>query len=140
MKEIIDQMNETINALTDTALRLRKSGTESVNARCDYEDAKNELVLKLRQEEIDDPKKKRTDAVRQSVYRSMLKEERKNWLGKESNYETDKILFKGLQSKINALQTVARLTETELKMGTDVQDKLDLLASEILDIKERFSK
>lgn len=122
LTQIKDELNSAVDALTQTAKRLKVSAQTFVNKRCEYENKKNQYVLQLKaEEETSGGKIKRTDAVRQSMYRLMYQKERLEWLAAEMDYETDKDLYKGLIAKLNALQTVARLTETEMKLGESFQ-------------------
>lgn len=122
--------------MTETAKRLKQSAQNAVNKKCEYEGLKNQYLLQLKAEESDDPKIKRTDSIRTAMYRLMYKNERKFWLAAEAEYLTDTILFKGLIAKLNALQSIGRLTETEIKYGTTVEDRFNNLEAQINDIKQ----
>jgi uncharacterized Ntn-hydrolase superfamily protein len=135
LKQIKDDLQSAINSLTTTAKRLKQSAADAVTARCDYENLKNQYLLELKAEESDDPKIKRTDAIRTAMYRALYKEERKAYLAAEADYESDKDLFRGLQAKLNALQSIARLTETEIKYGTTVEDRFNNLEAQINEFK-----
>jgi uncharacterized Ntn-hydrolase superfamily protein len=133
---IIQEIEKTVEALTATAKRLKKSAAKSVNKQCDYEDKKNDYVLSLKKSAKANPDEKVTDAMRESMYRAKFKQERSDALEAAADYESDKILFKGLQSKLNALQTIARLTESELKLGLNFDDKIMDLQAQINDMQQ----
>jgi len=115
--DITSEMEATLKALDSLMIDMHESATESVNTRCDYEDKKNRYVLELKAEELADPKLKRTDKVRQSMYRLQFNNERQQWLAKDSAHDVNKLVHKGLLAKLNALQSLLRLVDGEIKMS-----------------------
>lgn len=136
LEKIKNDLQSAVDALTETAKRLKTSAKEAVNKRCEYEAKKNSYLIEMKAEESDDPTIKRTDAIRTAMYRQMFKDERKEWLAAESDYETDVIIFKGLQSKLNAQQTLSRLIEMEHKSGITLEDRFNNLEAQINDIRQ----
>lgn len=135
LNKVIGDLQQTVGALTQTALRLKKSAVASVNARSVYENQKNQYLLQLKAEESLDATIKRTDAIRTAMYRSQFADERLAWQLAEVNYETDRDLLRALMAKLNAIQSIARLTESELKGGYDFEDRFESLSAEIKGVK-----
>jgi len=111
IEEIISDLNEAVTALTSTASRLKQSARDAVEKRADYENKKNKYLIELAADDT-----KRTVLLQQAMYRKMFETERLQWQLSDRVYESDKDLFRGLQAKLNALQTIARLREGLLKI------------------------
>ncbi len=124
MSEILElkkQLQESIDALSTTAKRLKLSGAASVNAAADYELKKSRLKIEIAAEDAASEGKARTVACIESIYRAQFADERLEAHLAKMNYETDVLIFKGLQCKVNAIQSLCRITETELKTGENFQ-------------------
>lgn len=109
----------TIEALTETARRLKVSAKEAVNKTAEYEAKKNPYKTKLEAEGKADKTKALTVSGIEAKYRTRFAEERREAHLAKADHETDVLLFKGLQMKLSAQQTLARLIEAEMKMGED---------------------
>jgi len=120
LERLRNELNDAINALTQTAMRLKSSAREAVEKRSDYEERKNGYLIQLAAEDAESGTK-RTVALQQAMYRQLYKNERRAYLLAEADLDSDKDLFRGIQAKLNALQTVSRLTESEVKLGVNFQ-------------------
>ena len=117
LENLRKDLEATIDALTKTAHRLKGSARETANKRSDYENKKNGYLIQLAAEDAESGNKPRTIALQTAMYRLMFKDERQAHLLAEADYESDRDLFKGIMAKLNALQSLLRITETEMRLG-----------------------
>eukprot|EP00914_Ancora_sagittata_P029515 GHVO01058430.1.p1 GENE.GHVO01058430.1~~GHVO01058430.1.p1 ORF type:complete len:118 (+),score=7.70 GHVO01058430.1:311-664(+) len=111
LNELKAQINTTCDKLREIAGNVKSSGINAVNKRADYEGKKNKYLIELAAED-----KKRTVALQQAMYRKMYEQERLEWQLAEREYDANKDVMKCALATLNALQTQARLLETEINM------------------------
>ncbi len=120
LEQLRNDLNSTIDALTKTAVRLKQSARLSVEKSADYEQLKSNYKIQLAAEDTASGAKARTVSLIESMYRLKFAHERLMANLAKIEHDTDVLLFKGLQAKLNALQTVARLSESEMRMGAHI--------------------
>lgn len=121
LQRLKQDLQESIDALSITAKRLKLSGADSVNSAADYELKKSRLKIEIAAEDAVSEGKGRTVAHIEAIYRAQFADERLAAHLAKMNHETDVLIFKGLQCKVNAIQSLCRLTESELKLGENFQ-------------------
>lgn len=121
LQRLKNDLQESIDALSTTAKRLKLSGAESVNAAADYELKKSRLKIEIAAEDATSGGKARTVAHIEAIYRAQFADERLKAQFKKMEYDTDVLLLKAIQSKLNAQQSLCRLTESEMKLGENFQ-------------------
>jgi hypothetical protein len=114
---------DTIAGLYDNLANLQDNGAVAVaeyrelamlaiNAQCDYEEAKNKTILELKlEEDASEGKIKRTESVREAIYRTEHADLRRAWLLTAESLKTQKIFLDAMKEQISALQTRIRLIE-----------------------------
>ncbi len=121
LQQLRIDLDQTINNLTDTAKRLKISAREAANKRSDYERLKSGYKIQIAAEDELSGKKARTVPLIEALYRSKFAIERLEANLAESDYETDVHLYKGIMAKLNALQSLGRMIESEMKLGVNFQ-------------------
>ncbi len=119
LKQLRDDLNKTLDALTSTAQRIKQSGREAVNKEAHYESLKANYKIHIAAEDAASGSKARTVSLIESMYRLKYANERLAMMLSRRDYETDVLLYKGIMAKLNALQSVARLAESEMKLGAN---------------------
>jgi hypothetical protein len=115
LREIQRQLTEAITELEAFAEILRTDARLATSRAADYEEAKNQYLIALYSEEVEQGFK-RTEAQRQALYRDRFKDLRRASMLAKEELQSSRDLFKGLQAKINAIQTIARMSEAEMKL------------------------
>lgn len=96
---------------------IRVLADSSARARADYELLKNrELIALYKEESKPDFYGKRTEAQRTAIYRAKYSDERLAANLAENNLKAERDYLTALQSKLMAIQTRARLLETERRL------------------------
>lgn len=116
LETLRSELTEAIDALTATARRLKTSARESVNKQAEYDLLKSNYKIQIEAEDKLSGVKGRTIPVIEAMYRSRYHKERLAAHLAKIEYESDVLLWKGLQAKLNAIQTKCRLIESEMKM------------------------
>ena len=118
MNELYDlekELTEAKNKLGEIADKILQSAKDEVNYRSDYEEKKNKFLLLCYAEE-NDRNFKRTEQHRKSMYRDKFADERRAWLFAKADYESNRELYKGLLSKIEALRTLVSLEKSKMNL------------------------
>lgn len=115
LTRIKTDLTATIAAIEALANVIGMEARDSADRAADYEEKKNSYLIELYEEEIQFGFK-RTEAQRQALYRDRFREERRRMLLSREELQSSRDLLKGLQAKLNALQTLARLSELEFKI------------------------
>jgi len=90
----------------------RELSLMAITAQCDYEEAKNKTILELKlEEDASEGKIKRTESVREAIYRTEHADLRRAWLLTAESLKTQKIFLDAMKEQISALQTRIRLIE-----------------------------
>jgi hypothetical protein len=99
-------------AIRDSSLEVKTLGQQKTEAACDYEEAKNKsLILMKAEEDESEGKLKRTESIREAIYRTEHQDLRRKWLFLVNKFDTEKIYLDTLQSQVMGLQTRIRLIE-----------------------------
>lgn len=113
--DIVNALEDAVGELEGAGEALREAGRKAANSAADYENSKNAYVIELKNEELKDPKIKRTDAIRQSMYRDQFKDLRRVRMVNSELWEAEKLAFRGLLSKVSALQTLLSRFRDEIR-------------------------
>lgn len=108
-------LHEAKENLGKLASDVKKSAMAEANTHSDYEEKKNSLLIILYDEEVENSKK-RTGAERTAIYRDRFKEQRREWLIAKADFESNRDLFRGLQSKVEALRTLISLEKAKMNL------------------------
>ena len=118
----MDELTEIKRMLTEAVAQLDALGAElkaeakaATDRQADYEERKNGFLIELFSEEADKGFK-RTESQRQALYRSAYRHERREAMVAKEQLAASRDLYRGLQSKVNAIQTLARIAEAEMRL------------------------
>lgn len=118
MEEVIElekELKDATGNLTELGRRMKKSARAEAELRSEYENLKNSYLIELYASEVDKASK-RTVEQRTAMYRHKFQNERMRWLLAKADYESDRDLFKGLQSKITAIQTLIGIEKEKMRL------------------------
>lgn len=115
LKTTQNELRTAIDELDALSEQIRHEARAAATTSASYEEKKNRYLITLFAEEAEGGFK-RTETQRQALYRTAFREERLEAMLAKEELQSSRDLFKGLQAKINALQTIARLSEAELKL------------------------
>ncbi len=117
MKEQLELINDMEAALVDLeqcGKELSHYAIEAVNTRAHYEKKKNMMLLEIAAQEGKQP----TVDVKTAMYRNKYAQERLAWQLADAQASTQRELHRGLLAKINALQSLLKISEGEYKIGS----------------------
>lgn len=118
MEEVFELEKELKTAtenLSKLGRQMKASAKLEADLRSDYEELKNDYLIELYSQEVDKASE-RTVAQRTAMYRTKYKNERRRWLLAKADFESDRDLFKGLQSKITAIQTLIGIEKEKMRL------------------------
>lgn len=115
LTEIKRMLNEAVAQLDATGAELKAEAREATDRQADYEERKNEFLIALFAEEAEKGFK-RTESQRQALYRSAYRAERRQAMLAKEQLAASRDLYRGLQAKVNAIQTLARIAEAEMRL------------------------
>lgn len=118
MEEVIElekQLSEATENLTKLGRAMKASAKLEADLRSNYEELKNGYLIELYAEEVDKASKRTVDH-RTAMYRLKFKDERRRWLLAKADFESDRDLFKGLATKISAIQTLIGLEKEKMRL------------------------
>lgn len=113
--ELEKELETATENLTKLGRQMKASAVLEAEMRSDYEELKNQYLIELYAQEVDKATK-RTEAQRTAMYRIKFKDERRRWLMAKADFDSDRDLFKGLQSKITAIQTLISLEKAKMNL------------------------
>lgn len=116
IEDIREMIRRTVADLDRQGMELKQAAVQATNDEADYEERKASFLVALFEEEAE-LGFKRTESQRQSLYRRALKDDRRRANLSRETLQADRELYRGLQTKINALQTLARMIEAEMRLG-----------------------
>lgn len=94
---------------------LKKSAKAEADFHSAYDLKKNKFLVLLYNEEIEQ-KIKRTVDQRVAMYRTKFSEERRDWLMAKADYESDRDLYRGVQIRVSAIQTLIGVEKEKMKL------------------------
>lgn len=107
-----------LEAMIETAgQNVHFSGVNAANKRAIYEDKKNKALIQMYADEADTGKK-RTEAQRTAMYRSMFATERLEWQLAENEWKASNDYLKALLGNQSSIQTRRRILQGDWN-GTD---------------------
>jgi len=118
MQELLEldkELRDATENLTKFARVFKASAVKEAESHCVYEEKKNRFLIVLYDEEVQQSIK-RTEVQRKAMYRNEYAKERRDWLLAKADFESDRDLFKGLQSKIMALQSLIGIEKAKLNL------------------------
>jgi hypothetical protein len=105
LEQLEKELESATENLTKLGRQMKASAKLEAEKHSDYDLLKNKLLVILYNEEVEQ-KIKRTVDQRQALYRTKYAEQRRDWLLAKADYESDRDLFRGLLTKITALQSL----------------------------------
>ena len=93
------------NAILEEARNLRACGDELSTAKADYDALKHQELLHLYVEESNAPTLKRTEKMREAIYRTKFAAERLKWVMAERKYKTSLDYLDSLKSVLISTQS-----------------------------------
>lgn len=115
LTEIKRMLGEAVSQLDALGAELRREAREATDRQADYEERKNGFLIELFNEESQKGFK-RTESQRQALYRSAYRAERREAMVAKEQLNASRDLYRGLQAKVNAIQTLARIAEAEMRL------------------------
>jgi len=113
---IYNKLVEMENQILDIAGQVRSDGNAAIQAKADYDTLKHQELLHLYTEESQGGIK-RTEAMRQAIYRSKFSAERLAWQLADRNYQTQQEYLKSLSAVLISTQVRAKILEMDRKLG-----------------------
>lgn len=114
--DIKSELDELTVALIDAARDVGIKAQIMQAASADYEELKQSMLVALFDQEAQD-KMRRTEAQRTAIVRTKYAMERRLRNTAQADYESAKAFYKGLESKLSALQTLAGIERDEMRMA-----------------------
>lgn len=108
-------LGEAVAQLEQAGAELKREAREATDRQADYEERKNEFLVALFTEESEGGFK-RTESQRQALYRSAYRLERREAMAAKAGLDASRDLYRGLLAKVNAIQTLARIAEAEMRL------------------------
>lgn len=115
LAEIKGMLRRAVDELESAGAELRKEAREASDRAADYEERKNAFLTELFAEEAEKGFK-RTESQRQALYRAAYKAERREAMTAKGQLDASRDLYRGLLAKVNAIQTLARIAEAEMRL------------------------
>lgn len=115
IEQLEKQLTEATENLTKLGQKLKKSAAAEADFHSDYEEKKNGYLIELYSSEVDKATKRTVDQ-RTAMYRLKFATERRRWLLAKADYESDRDLFRGLQTKITSLQTLIGMEKAKMAL------------------------
>lgn len=116
LPDLMRAIENTVADLDKQGDALKTSAMVSANARASYSEVKHRELIAMKAEEIE-TKTKRTIQDREALYRNKFSNERREWMMAEADHDSNKDLYRGTMSKLNALQSLLRVKEGEMRMA-----------------------
>ena len=115
---VYNRLVEMENQILDIAGQVRSDGNAAIQAKADYDTLKHQELLHLYTEEsASGGTLKRTEAMRQAIYRSKFSAERLAWQLADRNYQTQQEYLKSLSAVLISTQVRAKILEMDRKLG-----------------------
>lgn len=115
LQQLEQELQNATENLTKLGRQMKSSARLEAELRSEYENRKNSYLIELYAEESEKAFK-RTEAHRTAMYRLKYKDDRQRWLLAKADFESDRDLFKGLQSKITAIQSLIGLEREKMRL------------------------
>lgn len=113
--EIKEMLRSAVGQLDSLGAELKQEARSATEKAADYEERKNGFLTQLFDEEAQKGFK-RTESQRQALYRAAYREERREAMIAKEQLQSSRDLYRGLQAKVNAIQTLARIVEAEMRL------------------------
>lgn len=114
--EIEKQIKDLEGKIHGQAQQLKKDARRFAKANADYKLKEAEELVRLNDEEIEDPAVKRTEKVRNSLALQAAKEEYREYRIAEMEFESTKDVIGALKSEMSGLQTRAGLFKLDMEL------------------------
>jgi predicted nucleic acid-binding Zn-ribbon protein len=115
LEQLEKALEEATENLSKLGRQMKTAARREAELRSEYENLKNSYLIELYAEEVDKASKRTVD-LRTAMYRLRYKNERMAWLLAKADFESDRDLFKGLQSKITAIQSLIGLEREKMRL------------------------
>ena len=109
--KLYDELEVLQGAIAQSALDYKTLANEYANAVCDYEDAKGRTLIALKAEEDATSGLKRTESVREAMYRTEHADLRRKRTELGEAVRAEKVFLDALANQLTATQTRIRLVE-----------------------------
>lgn len=113
---VYNSLVEMEKQILEIANQVRSDGNTAIQAKADYDTLKHQELLHLYTEESQGGIK-RTEAMRQAIYRSKFSSERLAWQLADRNYQTQQEYLKSLSAVLISTQVRAKILELDRKLG-----------------------
>lgn len=113
---VYNRLVEMENQILDIAGQVRSDGNAAIQAKADYDTLKHQELLHLYTEESQGGIK-RTEKMREAIYRSKFSSERLAWQLADRNYQTQQEYLKSLSAVLISTQVRAKILEMDRKLG-----------------------
>lgn len=118
LETLYDEIQALEDAILEASKQQQQFGVDEANAIADYEGKKSGYVLRLHAEESSAGfKGKRTDAIRQSMYRKKFENERLKRALAVNALSANQNFIKSLLAVLSAKQSRIRILESERKLA-----------------------
>lgn len=114
--ELEKELQGANDDLTALGREIKASAKREAETLSKYEELKNRYLIQLYAEEVE-LKIKRTVDQRTAMYRTMYLDERRDWLLAKADHESNRDLFRGVQTKITSLQTLIGIEREKMRLS-----------------------
>lgn len=115
LPKLYDELEVLQGAIAQSATDYKTLANEYANAVCDYEDAKGRTLIALKAEEDATTGLKRTESVREAIYRTEHADLRRKRTELGEAVRAEKVFLDALANQLTATQTRIRLIEFQEK-------------------------
>lgn len=113
---LFNEIRQLSNEIEACGKGLRELGIQAATAAADYEQAKNQTLIALFEDEAE-RNIKRTEAQRASIYRNAHKDLRLEKMLTANALKSEGELLKALMSKLSGLQTQRSIMQAEMEFS-----------------------
>jgi hypothetical protein len=93
------------------------SGAKAAEARANYEDKKNKMLIQMFADEAGDKSLKRTEAQRTAIYRSTYAQERLEWQLAENEWKASNDYLKALLGNQISVEVRLKIIESDMRFA-----------------------
>lgn len=113
---IYNELKEIEAKVEQAGQNVHFSGQNAAQKKAEYEDLKNKMLIQMFADENTGKSPKRTEAQRQSLYRTTYAEQRLAWQLAENEWKASSDYLKGLLAMLTAIQTRMKILEADWRM------------------------